>query len=144
MRFKLSANTDGNVELHNGRDGVSNHRRLHYLLKPLHRRRSKKTSKVRVLAFVKGIHRWPVNSLHKGPVTRKLLTFDDVIMVVLINLTTWFDVMWPDPGYMTCLLTTGMAHKINHEPDNESICCIKFRCFYNANDDLKDHFMAWE
>ena len=23
------------------------------------------------LAFVRGIHRWPVNSLHKGPVTRK-------------------------------------------------------------------------
>ena len=24
------------------------------------------------LAFVRGIHRWPVNSLHKGPVKRKL------------------------------------------------------------------------
>ena len=24
------------------------------------------------LAFVKGIRRWPVNSLHKGPVTRKM------------------------------------------------------------------------
>ena len=33
------------------------------------------------LAFVRGIHRWPVNSPHKGPVTRKLFPFDDVIMV---------------------------------------------------------------
>ena len=33
------------------------------------------------LAFVRGIHRWPVNSLHKGPVTRKMFPFDDVIMV---------------------------------------------------------------
>ena len=31
------------------------------------------------LAFVRGIHRWPVNSLHKGPVTRKMFPFDDVI-----------------------------------------------------------------
>ena len=30
------------------------------------------------LAFVQGIHRWPANSPHKGPVTRKMLPFDDV------------------------------------------------------------------
>ena len=33
------------------------------------------------LAFVMGIHRWPVNSPHKGPVTRKMFPSDDVIMV---------------------------------------------------------------
>ena len=33
------------------------------------------------LAFVKGIHRWPVDSPHKGPVTRKMFLFDDVIML---------------------------------------------------------------
>ena len=32
------------------------------------------------LAFMRGIHRWPVNSPHKGPVTRKMSPFDDVIM----------------------------------------------------------------
>ena len=32
------------------------------------------------LTFVRGIHRWPVNSPHKGPVTRKMIPFDDVIM----------------------------------------------------------------
>ena len=32
------------------------------------------------LAFVWGNHRWPVNSPHKGPVTRKMFPFDDVIM----------------------------------------------------------------
>ena len=32
------------------------------------------------LAFVRGIHRWPVNSPHKGPVTRKMFPFDKVIM----------------------------------------------------------------
>ena len=33
------------------------------------------------LAFVRGIHRGPVNSSHKWPVTRKMFPFDDVIMI---------------------------------------------------------------
>ena len=33
------------------------------------------------LAFVRGIHRGPLNSPHKWPVTRKMLPFDDVIML---------------------------------------------------------------
>ena len=33
------------------------------------------------LAFVWGIHRGPVNSPHKWPVTRKIFPFDDVIMI---------------------------------------------------------------
>ena len=32
---------------------------------------------------MRGIHRSPVNSLHKGPVTRKMLPFDDLIMYIL-------------------------------------------------------------
>ena len=32
------------------------------------------------LAFVWGIHLWPVNSPHKWPVTRNMFPFDDVIM----------------------------------------------------------------
>ena len=35
------------------------------------------------LAFVWGIHRGPVNSPHKWPVTRKMFPFDDVIMYEL-------------------------------------------------------------
>ena len=37
------------------------------------------------LAFVKGIHRGPVNSPHKWPVTRKMFPFDDVIMCYLLG-----------------------------------------------------------
>ena len=33
------------------------------------------------LAFVRGIHWGPVNSPHKGPVTRKMFPFDDVITI---------------------------------------------------------------
>ena len=35
------------------------------------------------LAIVRGIHRWPVSSLRKGQVTRKMFPFDDVIMLAL-------------------------------------------------------------
>ena len=54
------------------------------------------------LAFARGIHRWPVNILHKWPVTRKMFPFDDVIMLTVAsgcirirfakpnaNITTW-------------------------------------------------------
>ena len=65
---------------HNERYGISNHHRLGCLLSHLFGRRSKKTPKVRVIGFVWGIYRWPVNSLHKGPVTRKMFPCDDVAM----------------------------------------------------------------
>ena len=37
------------------------------------------------LAFVRGIHRWLVNSPHKGPVTRKMLHFHGAIMDSVIR-----------------------------------------------------------
>ena len=42
------------------------------------------------LAFVWGIHRWPVNSPHKGPVTRKMFPFDDVIMSNIAHILCCF------------------------------------------------------
>ena len=33
------------------------------------------------LAFARGIHRWWVDSPHKGPVTRKIFPFNDVAMI---------------------------------------------------------------
>ena len=66
---------------HNGRDGVSNHQPHDCLLNCLFSHRSKKTSKPRATGlFLRGIHRWPMNSPHKGPVRRKMFPFDDVIM----------------------------------------------------------------
>ena len=39
------------------------------------------------LAFVRGIHWWPVNFPYKWPVTRKMITLDYVIM-------NWFDIIF--------------------------------------------------
>ena len=64
---------------HNERDGVSNHQHHDCLLNGLFRRRSKKTSRLRVTGLCAGnSHRWPVYSPHKWPVTRKMYHFDDV------------------------------------------------------------------
>ena len=65
---------------HNDHDGVSNHQPHDCLLNRLYRRRSKETSKLRVTGLCVGNSPGPVNSPHKGPVTRKMFPFDDVIM----------------------------------------------------------------
>ena len=72
---------------HNGLDSVSNHQPHDCLLNLLFRRRSKKTSKLRVIGLCEG------NSPGTGefpahmPVTRKMFPFDDVIMynTIVIN-----------------------------------------------------------
>ena len=51
---------------HNEHDGVANYRRLYCLLNHLFRCRSKKHQSSVSLACVRGIHRWPVTSPHKG------------------------------------------------------------------------------
>ena len=43
-------------------------------------------------AFVPEIHRWPVNSPHKWPVTRKMFPMDDVIIILkqeLVCMNSW-------------------------------------------------------
>ena len=56
-----------------------------------HRRKHQSSAS---LACVKWICRWPVNSPHKGPVTRKMFPFDDVIMISFFILwyprLTWY------------------------------------------------------
>ena len=65
------------------------------------------------LAFVRGIHRWPVNSPRKWPVTRKIFPFDDVIMdkgrwrhnikrlSALISLCEWSRLLMDSPHKTT-------------------------------------------
>ena len=64
---------------HNGHDSVSNQQSYNCLLNRLFRRRSKKTSKLRVNGLCA-----LVNSPHKWPVMRKMFPFDDVILFHII------------------------------------------------------------
>ena len=76
------------------------------------------------LAFVRGIHRGPVNSPHKWPVTRKMFPFDDVIMIQFISkifcccLFTW---KWHKAHYTIKLRNTSSVFKdiyMNHQCTN--------------------------
>ena len=53
------------------------------------------------LAFVRGIHRSPVNSPHRVPVTRKMLPFDDVVMYTIIKLS--------------CCKLSSAGNKVHHD-----------------------------
>ena len=55
----------------------------------------KKNQSCASLAFVRGIHRGPVNSPHKCPVTRKMFPFDDVIMFIEYFSQIW----WHEPYF---------------------------------------------
>ena len=65
---------------HNGRDSVLNRKPHDCLFNVNSDGDQRKHQRSASLAFVRGIHRWPVNSPHKWPVSRKMSPFDDVIM----------------------------------------------------------------
>ena len=98
---------------HNGRNDFSNHQPHDYLFNRLFRCR-KKASKLRVTVLCGGIHRWPVNFPHKGPVTRKMFPFDDVIM-----------------GRRD-LTTSRASVKINHAAILLSLVCILWKYWHNS------------
>ena len=72
------------------------------------------------LAFVWGIHRGPVNSPHKWPVTRKMFPFDDVIMKFDGHAWSWKNI--PTHHFSTefTLLHTKLTF-IYREPRNQRI-----------------------
>ena len=76
---------------HNGHDGVSNHQPHHCLLNRHSGADQRKHQSTASLAFVRGIHRSPVNS-PQWPVTRKMFPFHDVIMffVSIVRVLVWF------------------------------------------------------
>ena len=74
------------------------------------------------LAFVRGIHRSPVNSPPKGPVTRKMFPFDDVIMCTGTEYTnTWTD--------------DEKCHNIScHNYNDDKLRCHQWRQSWYPND----------
>ena len=72
------------------------------------------------LAFVRGIHRGPVNSLHKRPVMRKMFPFDDVIMEEYI-----------DGLGQHCSQSSVLAMELLQSCTKPLICC----CYFVKNPD---------
>ena len=60
------------------------------------------------LAFVREIHRWPVNSPHKWPVTRKMFPFDDVIThIKMLFYGTCLGIPWGTSDDIVHISTVG-------------------------------------
>ena len=59
------------------------------------------------LAFVRGIHRWPVNSPHKGSLTRKMFPYDDVTMWLGVKSALGYQQLqcWLDDGHHVVWIT---------------------------------------
>ena len=64
------------------------------------------------LAFVREIHRGPVNFPHKWPVTRKMFPFDDVIMDI----------------YQSCCLMQSIFHLIISQQISTICCATIYQC----------------
>ena len=79
-----------------------------------------------LLAFVRGIHRWPVNSPCKGPVMRKMFPFDDVIMIQ-INAGESFSLLW-----LWCKSQCNLHASLLIMSYNNSFKCID-RCLLTLN-----------
>ena len=87
-------------------------------------------------AFVRGIHRWPVNSPHKWPVTRKMLPFDDVIMETLEAVLCNIEVpSWPEwspsnhlhhTSHFIELDEVSYSKKVRYKPDNFLLVLLIF------------------
>ena len=95
------------------------------------------------LAFVWGIHRWPLNSPHKGPVARKMFPFDDVIMQLRVGLRPCPDYLWNDNGYDAQKLLARISFEffvswdIEHQRYGTQACFCHSREFFNITETSK-------
>ena len=111
-----------------------------------------------LLAFVRGIHRWSVNSPHKGPVTRKMFPFDDVIMHHKRSHHRAVKGKWTRIWLVLCSLSTGKMSRwtflINRfetkslhstrqlvwQAFNVTYMCMGIICMMKSNDlDIERH-----
>ena len=79
------------------------------------------------LAFVRGIHHWPVNSPHKGPVTWKIFPSDDVIKATrnqCILLATPLHWIYND--------IISISHKCNNNDSQPKITCPRYATSFGA------------
>ena len=88
------------------------------------------------LAFVRGIHRRPVNSPHKGPVTRKMFPFNDVIMIRILPISFWR--MGRGCGWWSCMRLWDPVWKLAYNTRSKSLIIT----FHPATDAQKHDLMS--
>ena len=85
------------------------------------------------LTFVRGIHRGPVNSPHKTPVTQKMFPFDDVIMIASFHwnlagcIPSGYVLRYPRSTLdVVALLVSAVCFYGNHPGSNSNNCTALF------------------
>ena len=94
------------------------------------------------LAFVWGIHRCPLNSQHKWPVTRKIFPFDDVIMIYFL-----IDMHYCRRQHQSDVLTCHLVQLQNMQckscSANSFPCPIRKKYFHLPHMDIIKHFCTF-
>ena len=86
-----------------------------------------------LLAFVRGIHRWLVNSPHKWAVTRKIFPFDDVIVVCKQNK---YNAIWISGDHcLQQILQTSPWHARKR--------IMRLRCLLSSTSDLRPNYFIF-
>ena len=87
------------------------------------------------LAFVMGIHRWPVDCHHKGPVTNKIFPFDDAIMNALTFFVSVGDFDGHDDTWIrpTSSATISMINRITVGVCRKVLVWTRFYSMYLNN-----------
>ena len=86
------------------------------------------------LAFVREIHRGPVNFPHKWPVTRKMFPFDDVIMIQTRRSYASLTYMMEIPAPLRrhhCIERDSsnlMTNRVHSPQYTHGVCCVYFCC----------------
>ena len=118
---------------HNESNAISNHRHLDCLFKPLFRRRSKKTPKLRVTGLCEG------NIPVKGPVTRKCFHLMTSSCIYLFVTTVTGRPFWQTPGASIAIFSalSGWCHRksqlsagprILRKKGNNLTCNVSWTC----------------
>ena len=116
---------------------VCHNHRCPRLLHCLFRRKSNNTSKLRVTGLCGEISPVTMNSLHKGPVARKMFPFDDVIVMIckeradkMIQFVSYIS-QSHERGFNSCVSVDQTTYLIN---TLRPTLCIYFKCvFFNEN-----------
>ena len=100
------------------------------------------------LAFGREIHRWPVNSPHNGPLTRKMFPFDDVIVGICLH----FVFTSYRFSQLNCALTfLGDSYKVSVGQDcnrppvaHQSICLMTSHVWRPEKDKVHIKLRSWQ
>ena len=91
----------------------------------------------RYCPFVRGIHRAPVDSPHKGTVTRKMFPFDDVIIKWTVNIDS-FTALRARSGWLV-----SPSHQTTGQVGQTRLSCLQTNVYRSGLDHQERRSQTW-